>query len=212
MHLEKEKHMPDLDMIDRGSAPGWHKPFRLLEHGEATPEEIGHAVLHSLCRSLRLYGGVPGLHDIADIVDRTMSGRCGVAEAFRHLRAIEQAAHGHRHTRVAVRAANGLLVEIGQGRQLARDPAQEVADRFCHALIDHQLFGRVRPALVGERFASHDEAIACERACVDVAAPYVSRVAENLARDPRATRLRAPRMSGTTRRSTADLLDEPLAV
>lgn len=204
--------MPDLDMIDRVSAPGWHKPYRLLENGEAPPEEIGRAVLHSLCRSLRLYGGVPGLHDIADIVARTIDGRCEITEAFRRLRGVEQAADGHRHTRVAVRAANGLLVEIEQGQQLARDSAQEVAARFCHALIDHQLFGRVRPALVGERFVSYDEAVACERACIDATAPYMARVAEALVDDPRARRLRAPRMPGIPQRSTADLLDEPLAI
>lgn len=204
--------MPDLDMIDRVSAPGWHKPYRLLENGGAAPEEIGRAMLHSLCRSLRLYGGVPGLDEIADVVARVQDGRCGATEAFRRLRAIEQAADGHRHTRVAVRAANGLVVEIGQGLEVGHDPVRSVAERFCRALIDHQLFGRVRPALVGERFASHDEAIACERDCMDAVAPHVARVAADLARDPRATRLRAPRIPGVTRRSTAELLDEPLAV
>ena len=61
-------------------------------------------------------------------------------------------------------------------------------------------------------FASHDEAVACERACMETAAPYVARVAEGLALAPRATRLRAPRMPGLARRSTAELLDEPLAL
>lgn len=204
--------MPDLDMLDRVSAPGWHKPYRLLANGEATPEEIGRAMLHSLCRSLRLYGGVPELGGIADVVEQVLDGECGAPEAFRRLRVIESTANGHRHTRVAARTAARLIVEIEQGRTFDRDPAIVIADRTCHELIDHHLFGRVRPALIGERFASHDEAIACERACMEAVAPYVARVAETLARDPRATRLRAPRMPRSVRRSTADLLDEPLAV
>lgn len=204
--------MPDLDMLDRVSAPGWHKPYRLLENGEVPPGEIGRATLHSLCRSLRLYGGVPGLDSIAEIIEQVQHGECEDADAFRRLRAVEQVANGHRHTRIAVRAANRLIVEIEQGGELDRDPALAVAYRFCRELIDHHLFGRARPALVGERFASHDEAVAYESVCMAAVAPYVARVAEDLARDPRATRLHAPRMPRAARRSTADLLDEPLAV
>lgn len=204
--------MPDLDMIDRISAPGWHKPYRLLANGEATPEEIGRAILHSLCRSLRLYGGVPGLGGIADVVEQVLAGECGATEAFRRLRAIESTANGHRHTRLATRAASRQIVEIEQGTGFDRDPAVAIAERSCYELIDHHLFGRVRPALIGERFASHDEARACERACMESVAPYVARLAEDLAHDPGAPRLRAPRMPRSVRRSTVDLLDEPLAV
>ena len=204
--------MPDLDMIDRASAPGWHKPYRLLKNEGATPAEIGRALIHSLCRSLRRYGGVPRLDSIVAVVEGVRQGQCTVAEAFRRLRAIEQAADGHRHTRVAVRAAHRMIAEIGQGGQFDHDSARAVADRFCRESIDHHLFGRVRPDLIGERFASHDEAVACEHACMETATPYVARVAEVLALAPRATRLRAPRMPGLARRSTAELLDEPLAL
>lgn len=201
--------MPDLDILDHAATPGWHKPYRLLA-GNASPQEVGRDILSSLSQSLRRGGGLPEADALRGIVERAAAGQLAPFEALRQLRSVELSAGGHRHTKVAARAAAELVVALEQGDGLTGDPAQAVAEGFCWAIIDHYLFGRARPKLIGQRFADHGEAIAWEQECKEVLRPSVRKMAEALARDPQARKIRAPRMPGLLRRSTVDLLHEPI--
>lgn len=202
--------MPDLDILARAPAPGWRRPYRLAVGSAASPQELASAAIQSLAHSLRSGGGLPALDSLADVVSRFLSGQLPLADALHHLRSIEQATGGDRHTKVAARATARLLVELGQGGSSIAEPRLAVAERFCWAMVDHHLFGRVRPELVGSRFPDHASAFAWEEGCKEALRPGLKKVASALARDPMAARLHAPRTAAGRRRSTADLLNESL--
>jgi hypothetical protein len=207
----KEHVMPDLDVLDQGIPPGWHTPYRLLA-GQAEPQEVAHATLGSLSWSLRKCGGLPQAAGIQDIVDRVATGHASAPEAMRDLRTIEGSNRSSRHVRIATKAAAGIIARLSQGHPLADNPARILAREFCWALIDHCLFGRARPRLVGTRFAELSEAHSFERSCKEILSPLVDRLADDLSRNPTAVGLRAPRMPRLRQRSTAELMNEPILI
>jgi hypothetical protein len=206
-----EASMPDLDILERVPAPGWRSPYRLLAGG-ASPQEVAHATVKSLCKSLRTGHGLPGIDDLADIYGQVASGQLAVPEALRRLRLVERATNGHLHTKIAAGITAQRIVELRQGNPVTDDPAQVIAESFCWGIVEYHLFGRARPDLVGKRFANHDEALTWEQTCREILHPTLIKVAAKLVQDPTAANLRAPRATIPVRRSTADLLYEPITV
>ncbi|WP_040666925.1 hypothetical protein [Nitrolancea hollandica] len=201
--------MPDLDILDHAIAPGWQKPFRLLA-GDACPEDVGHAILGALCRSLRQKGGLPQIDRIQELIERVDSGSVAPIDALNTLRKIEVSKGGHRHTRIAARAASKIIVAINQGDHLSGDVGHALIEVVNWELIDHHLFGRARPVLIGQRFADYAEFNSFEAACKRALRPCVTKLADSLVSDPAARRLRAPRMPLKIRRPTVELLNEPI--
>ncbi len=203
--------MPDGDVLGCKLLRRWLRPGRLYADSAST-QDVAAAASSALAGSLREAGGVPGLGDMAGVVERVASGQLPHLDALNELRTIERDAQMHRHTRVAVRAVEQLLVELVRGATVPSDPIQAVAERACQALVTHFLFGPLTPRLVGEPFAVSAKAGERERACADALQPDIASMARKLAAEPTANHLRRPRSSTALRRSTADLLREPITV
>ena len=203
--------MPDLDIIERSAKRGWHGATRMYAGGAASAVEMRRPILKALAKSLRDSGGLPGLVDLSTIVQQVCTGDLSTLAAIREVRSVKRECGGHLHTRVAAEAVATLIVEVHQESTTIIEPTTTVAERFLWGLVDHHLFGRARPYLVGQRFADYEAALQEENACKSSLAPYVRELAGRLVRDPTAKDLRAPSVRGSHRRSTAELLNEPIA-
>lgn len=196
--------MPDNDVIHRALVPGWQKASRLLYGGQSLLAVVL-ASKEALARSLRQGGGLPASNGLADLLTEVQAKEVTPAQAIRRLHDIEYECDGSRHIKVAVRATEQLIVEVQQGAGFL-DAQRAVAEWFCWCLLDHQFFGRVRPWLIGSRFADLDEAAAFEAACATELAPAITKLASQLLADSTATALRAPSLRRQMRRTTGELL------
>jgi hypothetical protein len=215
--------MLDKDRFEKSIPSAWRKVFRLSKGGVASEAELGDACSTALAHSLRQLGGCPGLQDIGKVLQDFVRGRedfpllslvggSTLAEGFEALRQIERAQGGHRTTKVAVRAARSILVQLSRQNDLHVSEAQlsqMVSERTCIELVNHHFFGRARAYLVGERFSTPGEAKAWEQAVKKAMTIAIQKLANRLWQDPSAARLRAPKRT-VARRSTQDLLNDPL--
>lgn len=215
--------MPDKDRFEKSIPSAWRKVFRLSKGGVASEAELGDACSTALAHSLRQVGGCPGLQDIGKVLQDFVRGRedlpllspvggSTLTEGFEALRQIERAQGGHRTTKVAVRAARSVLVQLSRQNDLHVSEAQlgrMVSERTCIELVDHHFFGRARAYLVGERFSTFHEAKAWEQAVKKAMTIGIQKLANRLWQNPSAARLRAPKRT-VARRSTRDLLNDPL--
>lgn len=202
--------MPDRDIIESSLGPSWRLPYRLLKAG-SPPEELVTALVQSLCATLRRGGGVPGFTQVMQVLTAVEGGRLRFMEAFDRLSEVERVAGGHRITRVACEAALGLITELQSGPPSDSDLSTRFAQECCRRWLGHFFFGAVRLQLVGSQFADVTEANRWEHECRTIADPALKSVASRISRDPTGRRLRAPARSGHLKRSTADLLAEPIA-
>ena len=202
--------MPDLDVIERSAKRGWYGATRMYAGGAASAAEMRGPILKALAKSLRDGGGLPGHDNLSAIVQLVCNGDISALAAIREVRTVTREFGGHLHTRLAAEAVDTLIVEVRQNSTTIIEPATAVSERFLTRLVDHYLFGRARPYLVGQRFADHGAALQEENACKAALAPYVRELAERLVRDPTGKGLRAPSVRRSYRRSTASLLNEPI--
>ena len=202
--------MPDLDIIERAAKRGWGGATRMYAGGLASADEMRGPILKALAKSLRDAGGLPGLNDLSMIVGRVCNGDLSARAAFTEMRTVEREYGGHLHTKVAAEAVCTLIVELSQDSTMFIEPATAVAERFLTRLVDHHLFGRARPFLVGQRFADYGDALQEENACRSALAPHVRKLAAGLVRDPTGKSLRAPSVQRSHHRPTAELLNEPI--
>jgi hypothetical protein len=221
-HFEDLK-MPDEDRFQRSIPSAWRKVFRLSKGGIASEAELGDACSTALAHSLRQGGGCPGLQEIGNVLQDfargwenlpmlSPAGGSTLIEGFEALRQIERAQGGHRTTKVAVRAARTILVQLCRQADPHISEAQLgqlLSERTCIELVDHHFFGRARAYLVGERFSTPGEAKAWEQAVKKAMTIAIQKLANRLWQDPSAARLRAPKRT-VARRSTQDLLNDPL--
>lgn len=203
--------MPDLDVISERPDVGWRAPFRLLM-GSGSEDEVGHAAICSLCRSLRRAGGVPGLERLVSIITSCWHDELSLVGAFDQLHKVEQECTGHLHTKLAARAGARVLVDFNYGDRASpeQDPASRLAVAFCEEVIDHHLFGRARPNIVGTRFGSQDDELRWELQCMARLQPRIERVACHLLQYPTAAGLRAPSAPRSLRMTTEEILSERL--
>jgi hypothetical protein len=128
LHLEGLK-MPDKDHFEKSIPSAWRKVFRLSKGGVASEAELGDACSTALAHSLRQVGGCPGLQDIGKVLQDFVRGRedfpllspvggSTLTEGFEALSQIERAQGGHRTTKVAVRAARSVLVQLSRQNDL----------------------------------------------------------------------------------------------
>jgi hypothetical protein len=213
--------MPDQDRFERGFAPGWGKVYRLAKGGITTEAELSDACITALAYSLRQSAGCPGLQDIVNVLQGFV-GSQGVppllsvtsgptlTEAFEALRRIERQQGGHRTTKVAVRAAMSIVVQLSRQSNSHDSKAtlgQMLSEQTCLGLVDHHFFGRARAYLVGERFSSFHEARAWEQTVKKAMSTGMSKLAARLWENPAAAHLRAPKRA-VPRRSTRDILND----
>ena len=198
--------MPDLDILRAGISPRWAVPYRLLA-GVGDPQDVAQAIFKVLTASLRQFGGFPRTDDLGDIVKRVTNGKLAPCQAFSELRAVELSAMGHLHTRMAVRAAEQLVVGCFHG-QKPPDVVRAITAGACSNMIDYQLFGRARLHLAGTQYESVQQARAFEASCKTALASEIAKIVEQLVGVRPIDKLRAPHVAGHLRRSTADLLYE----
>jgi hypothetical protein len=189
----------------------WRKPERLVA-GAAGPDEVARGMVESLTRSLRRGGGVRRLADFGRVASQVACAQITPLEAMSQLQAIEQLAGGDRHTRVVAQAVARLIVEPEHSAALVIDPEGVVCESFCWELLDHCLLGQARAKVVGKRFTDHAGMLSFERECREKISAALRKVAADLAADPTAARLKAPRGSVSVRRSTAEILKMALTV
>lgn len=201
--------MPEGDRFERGLGAGWLSAFRLMRDA-GTAGEVNDKLVESLVNTLRRHSGVPGLEEIAAVVER--QHEYSPIEAYEALDKIVREHGGHRHTRIAADVAKSSLMLSGldAGETAPGDAAQRIAVRSCIALMDHYFFGRTRERLIAEgRLRDHEEAHGWRSQAIEALRPRIEKVAHKLLQSPDATGLRTPPRE-TPKQFTGDLLREEL--
>lgn len=200
--------MPDLDIIERKLRPGWRPAYNLVKGNQPT-EEVARAIIKALAQCLREQGGQPQLHEVAQLVQLRDSGRLNGRSLADVAAKLE---HG-------MTTLGGKLLAQAVLRPSLSDPAStllqgppdvRVAREYLVMRIQNELFAQQRDYLVGKCFPSRDAAIRYEANLLALMDSDLDGLARNLARDPSARSLRAPRRRAQGRRTTEALLKEPL--
>jgi hypothetical protein len=163
-----------------------------------------------LGRTLREDGGLPCLPALADIVQHfSTDPNHDFVTALARLRAIERSFGGRPLMMLGSRVASRLIAELSRGESLPSDLATELAVGSCREILDHHLFSRALPELVGNRFTSDDEANAWRDRCLAELDDLrvLRRVAAQLVRDNSGKRIRVRPSRSAGRKTTADLLN-----
>ncbi len=201
--------MPEGDRFERSLGAGWLSAFRLVMD-EGTAAEVNDKLVESLAKALRREGGIPGLEEIAAVVEGQQDASPLVVHGA--LDSIVREHGGHRHTRIAADVAKSslMLSEFDPGATARGDVAQRIAVRSCIALMDHYFFGRTRERLIAEgRLRDHEGAHGWRGQAIEAIRPRIEKVAHKLLKNPDATGLRTPPRE-TPKKSTSDLLREEL--
>lgn len=199
--------MPDLDKVERNLPPAWRPACRLVKGGQPT-EEVAKAVMKVLARTLREKGGVPELDSLVGILQR----RDGGLLDDRSLAAVASRLGQRMETRNGKLAVAALLRQGVSGPMsvLLGPPDERLAEAFLERMVEHVFLSRQRDYLIGKRFASRQEALAFETELMAMLKPRLAELGKRLVKDSSATRLRAPSFPRPRRKSTRELLDQPL--
>jgi hypothetical protein len=200
--------MADGDVLKFRPAPGWWSAHRILAGG-GTEAEVARAAGKALGKTLREGGGLPCLPVLADAVrDFAEDPSCDVLRAMARLRSIERSFAGLPLAMLGSRAASRFIAALNRGETVPSDLAPAIAEKLCTEILNHHLFSRALPELVGKRFASDAEASAWRERCLaafdDVR--VFRNVAAQLVRDNSGKRLQVRPSRSDRRRSTAELL------
>lgn len=201
--------MPDLDIVQRQLRKYWRSPCSLVQGGHP-PEAVAAELIKSLAATLRDGGGIPGFEVLYEASSRTPLDQSSIRTLAEASRAIEQEFGQQQSVKLAARAALRQVVEQQYGRLL---PSRLTFAAQClRNLLEHHFFAKVTNLLVGEgkRFGDVREARQYEASVRSYAEPQLMELARRLISDPAASKLRAPK-SSMRRRTTAELLDSPLA-
>lgn len=199
--------MPDLDKVERRMPPSWRPAYKLTK-GRQPVEEVAKAVLSCLTRWFRESGGLPAFQTFAGIVQRRDAGLLDE----RSLAAVASRLDHQMESRNGKLLAAALLSPAVSGLSsiLRGPPHERLAQEGLVRIINNVLFSQQRDYLVGKRFASRRAALEFETQLMDLLRPQLGELARSLVKDPSAERLRAPSLPLAKRRSTRDLLDQPL--
>ena len=203
--------MPDGDVIPDQPVRLWKRPHQLMCSGLDTAS-VGDAISHSLIRSLRDKGGLPGVGELTAVVERFATGQVALIDALAALRDVERRFLGHLHTRLAARAASRLLVELSQGDLPTAPLSRVVLERFSWELVRYQLLGRRGPDLQGTRFSTYEDRLHWERDHLDAIRPTIDRAVVSLEQDPTGKGLRVVATSAPSEPTTESMLGANLLV
>lgn len=202
--------MPDGDIISSSIHHRWRSALARLRGG-ATPQEVASHANRALAETLRVNGGIPGQDAYGAVVEARTRGELTPAEARARARMIAQSQGPTPFTLVVHKAVDRCLAEPVSTAAALGPGVLTVADAVCYAVMDGELFERVRPALVGKCFPDHDAYDRFVADCRALLAPGLARIGQSLSRDPSASRLRAAPIHRRTRRpSTTAVLNTSL--
>jgi len=199
--------MPDLDRIERNLRPAWRPVYKLVKGGQPL-EEVARALLKGLARLLREEGGVPGLPKFVHALQEHDAGRLDDRSFDVVVTKIERRMEESGNVRLLARAAWPAVSSFK--RLLQGPPAERLLQTFLKLKIESELFARQRGYLVGKRFTSRAEEIAFETMLLGSVQPELEVLAKRLIADPKAERLKAPSRWRTKKKTTEELIDEPL--
>jgi hypothetical protein len=200
--------MPDLDRIERKLHPAWLAAYRLIKGGQPL-EEIARALLQGLARVLREEGGVPGLPEFVHALQEHDAGRLDDrrfdAVVTNIERRMEESGSGKLLARATLRPAVSSFKALLQG-----PPAERLLQTFLKLKVESELFARQRDYLIGKRFSSRSEEVAFETRLLGSIQPQLEVLAKRLSSDLKAERLKAPSRRRKRKKTTEELIDEPL--
>lgn len=200
--------MPDLDRIERRLLPEWWPAYKLTK-GAQPIEEVAAAIIRGLAALVRKSGGVPELPELARAIEHHDAGTLddrSLAVLVRRLEQRTDSLMGKLLARAVLRPG-----VTGPASFLRGPPDERAALECLERTLEYGLFSKQRTYLVGKRFATLQEAIEFETRVRRILRGPLSQLARQLARNPSATLVRAPRVRRTRRKSTVELLDEPLS-
>lgn len=200
--------MPELDRFERNFGAGWRRAFNYARNGDSSDGEIGDVLIKSLAKTLRDRGGIPGFDELIGIV----CGRTGLnsIEAFTQLDRIVRNHGGHRHTKIGAEIVKAVMVVAELDSMESPTNPTELAEQICVRILDHEYFDRARAHLIElDKLQSHEDSRQWQHRVLRQISPAVSRVAEQVVKDPKSLRLRAPKRTVPIK-STAELLHEDL--
>lgn len=200
--------MPDLDIVSP-IAPGWYKPYKLIRGG-AEPAEVGRAALSALGKALRRGHGLQSLAELESVAGAVIDGELPARDALTRLHSIVLTSADERHTKVAVRAVEGILAQVSEEPASVGGLRLAIATRFCGDLLAHYLYGPAWVEVLEDRFPAPSERRAFADSVAAVVEPQLPKLGQKLAHDPEATGLRVPPIRTGRRRSTAELLEEAI--
>lgn len=198
--------MTDKDIFTRAVARKWRAPYRMAV-GEAPVCEVADAVITALAYDLR-HGGLPYLAEVVAIVRTVLLGD-PIDDALAQLSSTVRAARGDLHVRLAVAAAQRLVVEIAQGDSLTTTCESAITSRFCHELIEYRLRAHLRVDLANETGYSTAQIGRWGQEFHECADERVAQIARRLLDDPSGATVRAPH-ARRERLSTEQLLEMAL--
>jgi hypothetical protein len=197
--------MPDLDLVPRGLTRGWRRPYRIATAG-GNASELADAVGKATAATLREVGGCPRLPEVLALFKRTLHRK--------DLSKWEKASSDVRtenlsgHLDLLIEAGNRLFQSEGILEDFSEDQAAiRLVEEFLVCSIDSYFFGRIRNALIKERFSTVSEFEDFRRAVLDDI--DLTELARRLLRHPDGTKVRAPARS--RKDATVILLHEPIA-
>jgi hypothetical protein len=202
--------MPDGDVISGIVQYRWRSALARLRGG-APPAEIASHVNRALADTLRSNGGIGGHREYGAVVEACAQGVLNPSEARVEARAIYRSQEQTPFALVVKRAVDRRLALPFDGVASLQPAMVTVAEDVCYELVNEELFERVRPALVGQRFLDDAAFDRVTQECLAFIAHGVASISASLAVDPSATGLRvAPIRRRSRRASTADLLKQSL--
>ena len=202
--------MPELDRFERSFAAGWRAAYKWAREGTASDAEISDKLIGSLARTLRERGGIPGLRELSEVVANRREA--SLEDSFDSIERIVRGQEGHRHTKISAEVTKFVLVsgELDAKALESSAVTEQLARLSCTAIMEHEFFGKARPNLISEgRLGSQDSAYEWQRRIEQVTRLAVEKLAGQLADNPSAVGLRAPRRS-VPREPTSSLLGENL--
>ena len=198
--------MPDGDVISSSIQHRWRSAYAGLK-GSGSPHEVAPRLLKALTETLRSNRGIAGLTDYGAVVEARVAAELTLAEARAKARLIARSQEQTPFALIVRRAVDRCLAGPVSAAAALSPGVLTVAEAVCTALMDAELFGRIRPVLVGERFSDHAAFDRFVADCRALLAPGLAHIGESLSRDPSATRLRAtPTRRQARRPTTATIL------
>lgn len=199
--------MPDLDRVERTLPPAWRPAYKLVKGGQPI-EEVARAVVKVAARTLREKGGAPELDVLAKVLQQRDAGRLDDRSLAAAANRLEQ----KMLTRNGKLMAAALLRPDVSGPTsfILGPPDERLAQGLLERMVENVLLSQQRDYLIGKRFASRQEAIAFETELMALLRPPFAKLGRRLVKDSSAKRLRAPSFASVRRKSTKELLDQPL--
>lgn len=201
--------MADWDKFERGLHPLFRLPAKLARTG-ATAEEVSRSIVKAVAKMLKQDGGCPAFDEIIEVIapycqdgpQRKLCLGMTVSDADQQLDAIERE-HEHPLTHIAVCAAKGICLQGALDAPISGATDIVFNERFVQEVINDQLLGRIGESMIPKRFNTPTALGLFEDKVRELMSDGVQRVAVDLATDPTATKLRAPRFL-RSKRSTSD--------